>query len=60
MTTLLGTECELCPTILEDYNTSDWDGQGGNCDNCNEQLADASLAREEAREEANEAWRTDN
>lgn len=55
-----GTECELCPAILQDYNTSDWDGQGGNCDNCNEQLADASLAREEAREEANEAWRTDN
>jgi hypothetical protein len=53
-------ECEMCPAILSDWNTQDWDGQGGNCDRCNEQLADDSLARSEAREEANEAWRTDN
>ena len=47
MAKLFGTECELCPTILQDYNTSDWEGQGGNCDKCNEMLADSSLARQE-------------
>ena len=60
MPTLTGTECELCPATLGIINTADWDGQGGNCDTCNWELADGSLAREQAREEANEAWRTDN
>jgi hypothetical protein len=49
---MTGTECELCPSILSDWNTSDWDGQGGNCDKCNEQLADDSLARDDARDQA--------
>jgi hypothetical protein len=53
-------ECVLCPAILSDWNTQDWGGKGGHCDKCSEQLADASLAREEAREEAHEAYRTDN
>jgi hypothetical protein len=46
-----GTDCELCPAILTDWNTGDWEGQGGNCDNCNWELADGSLAREQGREQ---------
>ena len=55
-----GMECELCPAILSDWNTSDWDGEGGNCDKCNEYLADASLRKQDYLEEVWEANRTGN
>lgn len=60
MRKLYGTECELCVATLGILNTADWEGQGGNCDSCNWELVDGSLAREQAREEAREAYRTNN
>jgi hypothetical protein len=53
-------ECIHCDRLLTKEATQDWGAKGGVCDNCSEQLADSSLMREQAREEANEAWRTDN
>ncbi len=60
MSKLIGTECLMCVATLGILNTADWDGQGGNCDSCNWGLADGSLARQEAQEEAREAHRTNN
>jgi hypothetical protein len=53
-------ECIHCDRLLTKEATQDWGGKGGVCDNCSEQLADSSLMREQALEEANEAYRTDN
>jgi hypothetical protein len=57
---LYGTECASCVATLGILNTADWEAQGGNCDSCNWEIVDGSLAREQGREEANEAYRTDN
>ena len=60
MRKLFGTECSSCVATLGILNTADWDGQGGNCDSCNWGIVDGSLDREQGREEALEAHRTDN
>jgi hypothetical protein len=44
-------ECITCDSILTDYTTQDWNGKGGHCDTCSEYLADASLMREQGREQ---------
>jgi hypothetical protein len=52
MAKLFGTECATCATTLGILNTADWDGQGGNCDTCNWDIVDGSLARQDARDQA--------
>ena len=60
MATLKGTECEYCEATLTADNTQDWQAENGACDSCCDYFADSYLMREQAKEEANEALRTDN